>query len=228
MNPFVNVLTAFFHPPFGNRCLEDHENLLSVLCCWRPEAKNKLLFVPRPERYDVFRRPEKYLSPANKTNIAGSENGGFKQPLERLDQEGRQKLLQEAFYPASPSKNTKKANKEDKDVFEGPEGGSPTDIDGPLWLKSEGKKQWKKHHFFLRDSRLFHAARTGKKPSSVDDLSLLVTTFDAYQVYYGVGWRKKFKAPTDWCLAIKPPQIQCKSPKQIRYVMFTNSTRPGK
>ena len=68
------------------RCLEDHENLLASICLWRPEAKNKLLFVPRPERYDLFRRPEKYLLGSNSRSS------------QKWDQPSRQALLQEFLY----------------------------------------------------------------------------------------------------------------------------------
>ena len=41
------------------------------------------------------------------------------------------------------------------------------------------------------------------------------------QVYYGVGWKRKFKAPTDFCFGVKHPQIQEQSiilyPQKVVY-----------
>lgn len=98
--------------------------------------------------------------------------------------------------------------------FFSPSNGSVPNIEGPLWLKSEGKKNWKKHFFVLKSSGLYYIPK-GKKSSSN---LVCFSSFDVNQAYTGVGWKKKFKSPTDFCLAIKHPRIQEKSPKYIWYL----------
>lgn len=43
-----------------------------------------------------------------------------------------------------------------------------------------------------------------------------ITSFDQVEIYRGFGWKKKFKAPTEHCFALKHPKLQKKS-KDIRY-----------
>ena len=54
---------------FIDRCLEDDEKLLRVISTWKPQTPNRLIFAQRPEKYDLFRRPERYLlDPYDKTS----------------------------------------------------------------------------------------------------------------------------------------------------------------
>ncbi|BES99889.1 Growth factor receptor-bound protein [Nesidiocoris tenuis] len=99
-------------------------------------------------------------------------------------------------------------------------------IEGPLYIKSDSsKKVWKKYHCVLRSSGLYYWPKEKSKCSS-KDLQCLAT-FDLNTVYYGVDWKKKFKAPTDFCFALKPPAVQDfsgKSSKSIKCLCATDLT----
>jgi len=167
---------------YMERVYEDHELLVENCLLWKVDSKNTLWFIERPEKFDLFLRPEIYL--------LGSTSS---QKDDQMEEHCRQELIEEYFSSTGV--------------------GAP-EVEGYIWLKAENKKSWKKFHFILRTSGLYYSPK-GKKTSK--DL-LCLCTFDVNQVYYGVGWKRKFKAPTDFCFGIKHPQIQAKNPKYIRYL----------
>ena len=97
------------------RVYEDHEMLVDQLMLWTRDSRNTLLFVERPEKYGLFSRPEDYLLPETSS-----------QKDRQLDDEGRASLLEEFFSSAGT-------------------GCGVPDIEGPLYLKAEGKKAWKRY-----------------------------------------------------------------------------------
>lgn len=94
------------------------------------------------------------------------------------------------------------------------------EVEGVLYLKSDGKKAWKKYFFVLRASGLYYNPR-GKVSKSPRDLTCLVQ-FEFVELYIGLHWKKKYHSPTDFCFALKHPQIQKKTSKFIRYLCAEN------
>ncbi|KOC64177.1 Ras-associated and pleckstrin homology domains-containing protein 1 [Habropoda laboriosa] len=167
---------------FMERVYEDHELLVENLLLWTRDSKNKLLFVERPEKTQLFFTPERFLlGPSDR-------NSG------EYDDHSRNILLEEFFSSSNV--------------------GVP-EVEGPLYLKSDSKKGWKRYHFILRASGLYYWPK--EKARTARDLVCLAT-FDVNQIYYGIGWKKKYKAPTDFCFAVKHPRLQ--QPKSTKYIKF--------
>ncbi|XP_059355741.1 ras-associated and pleckstrin homology domains-containing protein 1a isoform X2 [Carassius carassius] len=91
---------------------------------------------------------------------------------------------------------------------------SVPEMEGVLWLKDDGKKSWKKRYFLLRASGLYYVPK-GKAKASRDLVCFL--QLDHVNVYLGQDYRSKYKAPTDYCMVLKHPQIQKKS-QYIKYL----------
>lgn len=80
-------------------------------------------------------------------------------------------------------------------------GATGLQLDGPLYMKSDPKKgNWKRHHFVLRSSGLYYFPK--EKTKNTRDLVCL-TMFSGNNVYTGIGWRKKWKSPTDYTFGFK-------------------------
>nr|XP_014030202.1 unnamed protein product [Salmo salar] len=77
---------------------------------------------------------------------------------------------------------------------------SVPEMEGVLWLKDDGKRSWKKRYFLLRASGIYYVPK-GKAKASRDLVCFL--QLDHVNVYYGQDYRSKYKAPTDYCLALK-------------------------
>ncbi|XP_007234202.3 ras-associated and pleckstrin homology domains-containing protein 1a isoform X1 [Astyanax mexicanus] len=91
---------------------------------------------------------------------------------------------------------------------------SVPEMEGVLWLKEDGKKSWKKRYFLLRASGIYYVPK-GKPKASRDLVCFL--QLDHVNVYLGQDYRSKYKAPTDYCMVLKHPQIQKKS-QYIKYL----------
>ncbi|CAM4746578.1 unnamed protein product [Rotaria magnacalcarata] len=87
------------------------------------------------------------------------------------------------------------------------------DMDGIIYLKEKSRKSWKKHFCVLRSSGLYFVP----KGKSKKDLVCLAK-FENVELFFGLGWKKKFKSPSDFCFALKHPLIQKKSSKYIKYM----------
>ncbi|XP_061735437.1 ras-associated and pleckstrin homology domains-containing protein 1-like isoform X2 [Nerophis ophidion] len=91
---------------------------------------------------------------------------------------------------------------------------SVPEMEGMLWLKEDGKKSWKKRYFLLRASGIYYVPK-GKAKASRDLVCFL--QLDHVNVYSGQDYKNKYKAPTDFCMVLKHPQIQKKS-QYIKYL----------
>lgn len=88
----------------------------------------------------------------------------------------------------------------------------PTKLDGWLHLKADGKKAWKKWNCILQNGGIYYNTR-GKGKTELTCVKHLNDT----EVFTGVAWKKKFKAPTEFGFALKPSATQKKLANDIKY-----------
>lgn len=153
------------------RVYEDQELLVENCLMWKPDSKNTIWFIERPEKFDIFQRPQEYFGP---------EYSG-----------GQKELLDKHF--ASPCHDE-----------------VPLEVSGQVWIRFGAKKSWIKQFCILKSTGLYCS---NKKSSSL----VCLATLDVNQVYYGVNWRQEHKSPTEFCFAIKHPQIQARNCKNTKY-----------
>ncbi|XP_060104307.1 amyloid beta A4 precursor protein-binding family B member 1-interacting protein [Heteronotia binoei] len=87
------------------------------------------------------------------------------------------------------------------------------ELEGALYLKEDGKKSWKRRYFLLRASGIYYVPKGKTKTSR--DLACFIQ-FENVNVYYGIQFKVKYKAPTDHCFVLKHPQIQ----KESQYIKY--------
>ncbi|KAG9340090.1 hypothetical protein JZ751_022012 [Albula glossodonta] len=78
------------------------------------------------------------------------------------------------------------------------------DLEGPLYLKEDGKRSWKQRYFLLRASGIYYVPKGKSKTSR--DLACFVQ-FDNVNVYYGKDYKHKYKAPTEFCFILKATYV---------------------
>ncbi|XP_026315948.1 uncharacterized protein LOC113227242 isoform X2 [Hyposmocoma kahamanoa] len=176
------------------RVYEDHEMLVDNLMLWTRESKNKILFAERADKMSLFQTPEKFL-------LSEDDKGWSSEH----DEHSRQVIIEEFFGQSGGTTST----------VPSVSGHPVPPMEGPLYLKSDAKKGWKKYHFVLRPSGLYYSPK--EKVKTLKEL-ICLATFDTNEVYIGLNWKKKYKSPTDFCFAIKHPRLQ--QPKSVKFIKF--------
>lgn len=97
------------------------------------------------------------------------------------------------------------------------------ELEGALYLKEDGKKSWKRRYFLLRASGIYYVPKGKTKTSR--DLACFIQ-FENVNIYYGIQYKLKYKAPTDYCFVLKHPQIQ-KESQYIKYLCCDDARTLG-
>ncbi|XP_075990456.1 ras-associated and pleckstrin homology domains-containing protein pico isoform X2 [Anticarsia gemmatalis] len=176
------------------RVYEDHEMLVDNLMLWTRESKNKILFAERTDKISLFQTPEKFL-------LTEDDRGWSSEH----DEHSRQVIIEEFFGQSGGTIST----------MPSVSGHPVPPMEGPLYLKNDAKKGWKKIYCVLRPSGLYYSPKD--KVKTLKELVCLAT-FDTNEVYIGLNWKKKYKSPTDYCFAIKHPRLQ--QPKSVKFIKF--------
>lgn len=121
------------------RFFEDHENVVEILSDWTRDTENKMVFLKKEEKYDVFKNPQNFYL----DNKGKKES---KETNEKMNAKNKECLLEESFCGTSVI---------------------VPELEGALYLKEDGKKSWKRRYFLLRASGIYYVPK-GKTKTSRD------------------------------------------------------------
>uniref|UniRef100_A0A8R1I6D7 PH domain-containing protein n=1 Tax=Caenorhabditis japonica TaxID=281687 RepID=A0A8R1I6D7_CAEJA len=167
---------------------EDHEMVVENIKMWVQDSPNKLYFMRRPDKFAFISRPELYLLTPKTSDHMEIPAG------DQWTIDVKQQFVND-YFRREPV--------------------VPPEMEGFLYLKADGRKSWKKYYFVLRPSGLYYAPKS-KKPTTKDLTCLM--NLHSNQVYTGVGWEKKYKSPSPWCISIKLTALQMKRSQFIKYI----------
>jgi hypothetical protein len=129
------------------------ENLLM----WTRDSKNKIYFIEKDEKYDMFVNPQRYFLESRLSGGVASDS---------LDEHTKNSLIEEFFNHGSG-------------------GVGVPEVESVLYLKAEGKKAWKKFLFVLRASGIYYYPKGKTNSNSSKDLVCLATIDHNQQVNMG-------------------------------------------
>ena len=168
------------------RIFEDHESIYEAAKVWLTNSKNTLRYAFKENKYRFLNFPEDYLIPRNVINAQTSINSL------------RVKIIND-FFPMNGEK------------------GKPLEFSSILYVKEKNRKKWTKKLVLIKSDGVFMAKSDYKKALSEKNPTYIrLSHISDSHLYYGYGWSKKLKSPTDFGFALKNPIIQTKN-KNISY-----------
>ena len=192
------------------RIFEDHESVFQSRSYWMKNSKNLIRYAMKENKYHFMEEPEKYFLPPN----FDMSKVGSKQHL-------RANLVND-LLPLDVVRN-----EQDERQFQS--------FSSILYMKEFNKKKWIKKYVSLRQDGIYFAkgdykqalkpAKGDSKDSSqgggsaqsqTQQILLRAAHFADCNLYYGYGWQKHLKSPTNFGFALKSPVIQTKN-KNIAY-----------
>ena len=117
-----------------SRVYEDHELVVENCLLWRPESRNTLWFMERPEKFDIFQRPQEYFTSATDTAAT------------------RQELFDKYFSGLGSASELRHCG-------DTAEAAPPLEVSGTVWVKAGTKRSWSRQSCVLRGGGVYSAAR---------------------------------------------------------------------